>query len=91
MDQPNLPTIEAMVVALPESAGSALYGMVDVLNATCTLWQELVGEAPNGPVLRTRIIGPTRAPFRCGNDIPVQPAIGIDEEPLADIVIVPEL
>jgi len=91
MPKSTLPVIEALVVALPESAGSALYGMIDVLNATGTLWQELVGEEPNGRVLRTRIVGPTREPFLCGNDIPVQPAIGIDEDPAADIVIVPEL
>ena len=31
--------IEALIVALPETAGSALYGMVDVLAATGTLWR----------------------------------------------------
>jgi hypothetical protein len=31
--------LEAIIVALPETAGSALYGMVDVLAATGTLWR----------------------------------------------------
>ena len=39
-------TVDALILALPETAGSALYGMVDVLAATGTLWRELVGEEP---------------------------------------------
>ena len=36
MDRPSIAAIEALIVALPETAGSALYGMVDVLTATGT-------------------------------------------------------
>jgi len=38
--------IEALIVAVPETAGSALYGMFDVLAATGNLWQQLVGTEP---------------------------------------------
>jgi len=31
------PAIDAFILALPETAGSALYGMVDVLASTGTL------------------------------------------------------
>lgn len=31
-----------LILGLPETAGSALYGMVDVLSATGNLWQTLV-------------------------------------------------
>jgi hypothetical protein len=44
----------AHILALPETAGSALYGMVDVLAATGTLWRELVGEDPGHPLIRPR-------------------------------------
>jgi hypothetical protein len=33
--------IEVLILAIPETAGSALYGMVDVLSATGNLWQTL--------------------------------------------------
>ena len=46
MKRPQQRAIEALILALPETAGSALYGMVDVLAATGTLWRELVGEEP---------------------------------------------
>jgi transcriptional regulator GlxA family with amidase domain len=83
--------IDALVVALPETAGSALYGMIDVLTATGTLWQELVGGEPGHSLIRPRIVAHIAEPFACGNGIPIQPALCIDEDPEAPIVILPEL
>jgi hypothetical protein len=83
--------IDALVVALPETAGSALYGMIDVLNATGNLWQQLVGEEPGDSLIRPHIVSPDGRDFHCGNGIPVQPAFNIEDDPAADIVIVPEL
>jgi hypothetical protein len=37
---------EALIVAVPETAGSALYGMLDVLASAGNLWQQLVGVDP---------------------------------------------
>ena len=39
-------TIDALIVAVPETAGSALYGMIDVLASAGNLWQQLVGVGP---------------------------------------------
>ena len=83
--------LDALIVALPETAGSALYGMVDVLGATGTLWRQLVGEEPGERLIRPRIVGPSREPFRCGNAIPVCPELGLCDDPEGDIVVVPEL
>ncbi len=83
--------LEVLIVAVPETAGSALYGMVDVLSAAGCLWQELTGAAPATPRFRVRILAPGREPFACGNGIPVCPALAVDERPAADIVIVPEI
>jgi transcriptional regulator GlxA family with amidase domain len=83
--------LEAIIVALPETAGSALYGMVDVLAATGTLWRQLVGENPGMGLIRPRIVSLSREPFQCGNGIPVNPDLAIDEVHEADIIILPEL
>jgi transcriptional regulator GlxA family with amidase domain len=83
--------VTALILALPETAGSALYGMIDVLAATGTLWRELVGEAPGHPLIRPRIVSPARRPFRCGNGIPVSPEVTIEQANRPEIVIVPEL
>jgi transcriptional regulator GlxA family with amidase domain len=82
--------IDVLVLAVPETAGSALYGMVDVLMAAGNLWQTLTREAPRR-IFRVRIVGAQGTPFTCGNGIPVQPDFGIDDDPAAPIVIVPEL
>ncbi len=83
--------VDALIVALPETAGSALYGMLDVLAAAGSLWPQLVGDGQPRTLIRPRIVGPSRQPFRCGNGIPVSPDLGVDEEPVAEIVILPEL
>lgn len=91
MDKQKAPAVEALIVALPETAGSALYGMVDVLASTGNLWQQLVGtETPQYPI-RPRIVSLSRSPFTCGNRIPINPDVGVDENPEADLVILPEM
>ncbi len=83
--------LQALIVALPETAGSSLYGMVDVLAGTGALWRELVGEQPGTALIRPRIVSLSRKPFQCGNGIPITPEAGIEEAPTADIIILPEL
>jgi transcriptional regulator GlxA family with amidase domain len=86
----NRPLI-AGILALPETAGSALYGMFDVLGAAGNLWQELTGELVRQQMIEPRVIGLRKEPFRCGNNIPVAPDFGLTDDPNCDIVIVPEI
>lgn len=83
--------LDALILALPETAGSALYGMIDVLSSTGNLWNELVGDPHGSALIRPKIVSLTRDPFRCGNSIPVQPDLSLAEAPDADILILPEL
>lgn len=83
--------VEAAIVAVPETAGSALYGMFDVLAATGTLWQELAGEAERRSLIRPRILSPEGNAFACGNGIPVAPHLCLADDPEVDIVVLPEL
>ena len=62
-----------MIVAVPETAGSALYGMVDVLLAAGNIWQTLVRTEPEPARFSVRIVAPGRDAFACGNGIPVTP------------------
>jgi transcriptional regulator GlxA family with amidase domain len=91
MSSPDPTAIEALIIALPETAGSALYGMVDVLAATGTLWRELVGKDPGHQLITPRIISRSRKPFRCGNAIPVRPDLAIGDASSPEILILPEL
>lgn len=84
-----MPTVA--IVAVPETAGSALYGMVDVLSATGNVWETLVRSEIRRQVFDVRIVSPAAAPFRCGHRVPVTPDVGVGDDPVADIVILPEL
>ena len=83
--------LKALIVAVPETAGSALYGMYDVLAATGNLWQTLVGSGEEQHLIRPGIVSLSTEPFHCGNNIPVQPEFDLSTASHADIVILPEL
>lgn len=82
--------VRALLVAVPETAGSALYGMVDVLSAAGTLWHELTG-GQGQRLFSVEIIATERTAFACGNGIPVTPAHAIADDPPADLIIIPEI
>jgi transcriptional regulator GlxA family with amidase domain len=82
---------EALIVAVPETAGSALYGMLDVLASAGNLWQQLVGVEPEATLISPKIVSPIGHAFECGNGIPVKPELDIKDRPTAEIVILPEL
>lgn len=90
MSRARLP-IEVAIIAVPETAGSALYGMVDVLSAAGSIWQTLVRTATLGAPFRVRVVAESDAPFTCGNGVPVVPHSGIADAGEPDIVIMPEL
>ena len=83
--------LETMIVAVPETAGSALYGMVDVLSVTGSVWHTLMRTEPMEPPFRVTVVSVGRQRFHCGNGIPVEPGAAIGEIGRADIVILPEL
>lgn len=83
--------IEVLILAVPETAGSALYGMVDVLSAAGNLWQTLTDQPDSRRPFRVRIVSTDSSAFVCGNGIPVSPECSIREAPRADIIILPEL
>jgi len=88
--QPPL-TKDALIVAVPETAGSALYGMLDVLASAGNLWQQLVGVEAGAKLIAPKIVSPLSHEFECGNGIPVKPELEISDQLAAEIVILPEL
>lgn len=83
--------INALILALPESAGSAIYGLIDVFASTGTLWLDLVGDEPGQRLIQSKIVSVSGDPFQCGNGIPVTPELTIAETSAADIIVIPEL
>lgn len=83
--------IEVLLVAVPETAGSALYGMIDVLNATGNVWQSLTRSGTPSKPFRVRIVSTESRSFRCGNGIPVMPDCTVTDDPQPRILILPEI
>lgn len=90
MEAPGKP-VEVAIVAVPETAGSALYGMLDVLLAAGNIWQTLVHADAEPNLFRVRIVAHRKKAFSCGNGIPVRPDAAVADDPVSDIVILPEL
>jgi transcriptional regulator GlxA family with amidase domain len=88
---PRISPLETAIVAVPETAGSALYGMVDVLSVTGNVWQVLTRTTPVPAPFRVTVVSVGRERFCCGNGIPVDPGAAIGDMDRADIVILPEL
>lgn len=82
--------VEVLIVAVPETAGSALYGMFDVLRAAGNIWQALVREDEQ-TLFNVRIVAASKKPFTCGNGIPVRPDCSIHDGPDASLIILPEI
>ena len=49
---------DVLIVAIPETAGSALYGMLDVLAATGNIWPTLLRSGDERQFFRVRIVSP---------------------------------
>jgi len=91
MDSKQIAPIDVLIVAVPETAGSALYGMLDVLLAAGNIWQTLARADEPRSLFSVRIVAPDGMPFTCGNGIPVTPDLSVVDNPRGHIVVLPEL
>ena len=82
--------IQVAIVAVPETAGSALYGMVDVLLAAGNIWQTLVRANSQQSLFTVKIVSADGKPFQCGNGIPVSPDCAMAASGNNAIIILPE-
>jgi transcriptional regulator GlxA family with amidase domain len=79
------------IIAVPDTAGSALYGMVDVLSATGSVWEALVRADTGRAHFEVGVVSLGHRPFTCGHRIPVRPDYAISDDYHPDIVIIPEI
>lgn len=87
---PDAP-VDVVVVAIPETVASTLYGMVEVLQAAGNIWQALARDDEQRTLFHARIVSPDGSPFTCGNGIPVHPELSLTDDPDGSIVVLPEL
>lgn len=87
----RLAPIDAAILAVPETSGSALYGIVDLLAVTAHMQHLPGGRHIHGRTIRPNIISLSRDYFRCHNSAPVAPDLDMDSGRKFNIVIVPEV
>jgi len=78
------------LLALPESAGSVLYGLYDVFTMAGHLWSEITGEPESSAGFSVEIVAPSSQLFRCFGGVPVAPQATLAERPASDLVLVPD-
>lgn len=79
------------ILVAPETAGSVLYGLYDVLMLPGVAWTRVVrGEAAT-PLTAVRIVSRTTTPFDCRGGVPVSPHVELSDATDADVVCVPNM
>jgi transcriptional regulator GlxA family with amidase domain len=78
----------ASLLALPESSGSVLYGLYDVLSLAGHVWSQITGEPECSAGFAVEIVSPSTQLFRCFGGVPVAPQASLAARPKSDLVIV---
>ena len=76
------------LLAAPETSGSILYGLYDVLLSAGATFEELTEGEIKTPLLDVRIVAAERGMFRCFGGVPVEPHATIDEVPETEVAVV---
>lgn len=77
-----------MLLAVPETSASVLYGLYDVLLSVGAVYPDMVSDIPGQELLDVKIVSVDGKPFRCQGNIPVEPHATIEEQVLPDAIIV---
>ena len=80
------PTI--CILALPESSGVVLYGLLEVLSTYSDIWTQLTGENSDQAGFDVKIVAPAKEPFTCVAGVPVAPHAALADIEQADVVVV---
>ncbi len=79
------------ILAAPETAGSILYGLYDVLMLPGAAWPRVVLGEPGEPLIRVRIVARTKKTFGCRGGVPVSPHAVLNDAGDADVICVPSM
>lgn len=76
------------LLAAPETSGSVLYGLYDVLQSVGTMWPDMTVGEPGDALLQVSIVAATAEPFHCFGGIPVEPHAAAADIDSVDAVVV---
>lgn len=79
------------LVAVPESAAYALYGIREVFSTVGVTWAQLTGANDGRARFDVRILAADRAPFTAAFGVPVAPDAAFGDASASELVIIPDL
>ncbi len=86
--QPSKPRID--ILALPETTGSVLYCLYEILDSVESMWTVLTGEDTNIQGFDVRIVSPLKGVFTCVGKIPIMPQANLENLPEGSVIIAPD-
>jgi len=78
------------ILAAPQTAGSILYGLYDILMIP-EVWPQVILGEPPASLVRVRIVSVSTESFECRGGVPVTPHVALRDANDADIVCVPNM
>ncbi|SDD89065.1 GlxA family transcriptional regulator [Kordiimonas lacus] len=86
--QPAKPRID--ILALPETTGSVLYCLYEILDSADSMWTTLTGADTHIEGFDVRIASPIKGVFTCIGKIPIMPQASLEDLPSGSIIIAPD-
>jgi len=80
-----------VILAVPESTASTLYGMYEILESAGRDWNLLTTGTAGQPCIRPIIASAQAGGFRAQNGLWVEPGASLDTCPAPDVVVIPDL
>lgn len=84
----QVPPLKVAILALPETAPMAVYGLHEVLGSVGRVWPLLTGETPHVRAIAPQIVARDAKPFMTAAGAPIVPHAAISEADAPDVVIV---
>lgn len=85
------PPLQVSILALPETAPMAVYGLFELMASVGTVWPQLTGEAVQVRRIEPRIVAKRAKPFRSVFGPPIVPNVSVAQDAHADVVIVSDV
>ena len=86
MTQTKKPLI--VLLAVPETSASVLYGLYDVLLSVGAVYSDMVSGSPGDELLDIKIASVDGKPFHCIGNIPVEPHMSVNNQSTPDAVVI---
>jgi transcriptional regulator GlxA family with amidase domain len=79
------------VLAVPESTGSTLYGMVEILASAGRDWRLIAEGQPGESTFKPLVVSATGRSFRTPGGLAVEPQASFADLPTPDVIVIPDL